>query len=95
LEKKQPALELAQSMAQRSSDLEPRPDKTEHQFSPGEFVGLVEETSTLDKPIILVGRVLYYVDKTRVSLLWYKATGFSTYDLSFEGETWIEDESAL
>lgn len=100
-EKKQPALEFARSLAQKNS--EPTRDLTatpphrakEPQFEPGDFVGLVEEGSTLSDPCILLGRVLYYVSETRVALLWYKTTSFNTYDLAFEGDNWIEDESCL
>ena len=50
-----------------------------------DFVGLVEEKSTLHKPSILLGRVHKFLPKNQVSLLWYKHGAGSLYSLHFDG----------
>ena len=60
-----------------------------------DFVGLVEEESTLHKPSILLGRVHEFLPGNQVSLLWYKRGAGSLYSLHFDGTRWVEDLSAL
>lgn len=64
-------------------------------FSPGDFVGLVEEGSTLQQPRVLVGRVHSLLSGGRAGLLWYKALGGGIYGLELDGSRWEEPLAAL
>ena len=59
-----------------------------------QFVGLIEEDSTLRSPKILIGQVHAFLANGKVSLLWYKAYK-NYFKLDLDGEQWIEDVTCL
>lgn len=65
------------------------------QFVPGVFAAFVDEGSTVARPKILVGRVVYYMSDDQVALLRYKSIGSSLYKLDLDFGCWIETESNL
>ena len=70
-------------------------DTEEHKFKPGDFVALVEGTSTCNAPQILVGQVASFVSETEVLLLWYKPIRNNLYKLELNGEQWMENVDCL
>lgn len=64
-------------------------------FQPGHFVSLVEESSQLNRPKFLIGRVLFYVGRDEVCLLWYKNVKGNLYKAHYDGDQWIEPTNAL
>lgn len=60
----------------------------------GDFVGLVEEGSTLNSPKVLVGRVQHLLADGKASLLWYKPHK-NLFRLELDGEDWLEDVACL
>jgi len=59
-----------------------------------QFVGLIEEDSTLRSPKVLIGQVHAFLANGKVSLLWYKAYK-NYFKLELDGEQWIEDVTCL
>ena len=59
-----------------------------------QFVGLIEEGSTLRSPKILIGQLHSFLANGKVSLLWYKAYR-NYFKLDLDGEQWIEDVNGL
>ena len=51
----------------------------------GDFVGLVEEGSTLSSPKILLGQIQFMSSPSEVSLLWYKRLRHDLYKLNLDG----------
>lgn len=73
----------------------PPKSKTERKFKPGDFVACVEDGSTPQNPLILVGRVQFYASESEVCLLWYSKRSNKGYGPRFDGEQWIEAEDCL
>ena len=77
-EKKKQAVDYARDLAETDGSLQDvastsTASTTRLKFKPGAFVAAVEEGSTLNKPKILIGRVLFYTKPgEEVLLLWYK-----------------------
>lgn len=70
-------------------------DNNLNEFPLGSFVGLVQEGSTLDCPMILIGRVNGFTKKGLVRLLHYKHCKGKNYALSLDGEKWTEKLNSL
>ncbi len=99
-ERKSAALELARRKAEEdSADSQVagpshRPEGPE--IAVGDFVGLVAEESTLQKPSVFLGRVQAFLPGDQVSLLWYKNVGGGVYSLQVEGGLlWEESKESL
>ena len=67
----------------------------EDAVKPGQFVALVEQSSTPQKPKILLGRVQALLPQRMVSLLWFKPDRAGTYSLHLDGTLWKESLDAL
>ena len=57
---------------------------TPSQVEVGQFVGLVAEDSTLQKPSIFLGRVQAFLPNDQVCLLWYRNVGGGVYLLQLD-----------
>ena len=106
-EKKRAALDLAQAGSCRALEDEAQAqedDQEEEQQqradaaqrpTPGSFVGLVQEDSTLYRPRVLLGLVQTYPSRNEASLLWYKHVRKGVYVLELDGKQWVEPIQAL
>ena len=98
-DRKQLAVSMAREYAEEQFEEDPddgRADKeTEQPFQPGEFVGVVELDSTLNRRKILIGQIHSFVGKADVSLLWYKNISSGLYKLELTGERWVEGQDSL
>ena len=96
-EKKAAALELARRKAEEPSAEEgsSNPDPTQPEVAVGQFVGLVAEDSTLQKPSIFLGRVQAFLPDDQVCLLWYRNVGGGVYSLQLDGSQWTESRQSL
>lgn len=100
-ERKAAALELARQKAEEEpggSDATPGPSKSEPSqpdIATGDFVGLVAEDSTLQKPSIFLGRVQAFLPDRQVCLLWYRNVGGGIYSLQVDGSQWLESRESL
>lgn len=96
-ERKSAALELARRKAEE--DAEPRPGPSNCPQQPevgiGDFVGLVAEDSTLQKPSVFLGRVQAFLPDGQVCLLWYKNVGGGIYSLQVDSSQWLESKESL
>lgn len=100
-QKKGQAVSLARDFAQESMDNPPeaspstsRATRDGDHLKLGQFVGLVEEGSSLDTPKVLVGQIHALLPDGNVSLLWYKNAGGSLYKLELDGQ-WVESATCL
>ena len=95
------ALELARRKAEEGpADVEAagpshRPATAEAEISVGDFVGLVAEDSTLQKPSVFLGRVQAFLPKDQVVLLWYRNSGGAIYTPDLDGDQWVESKESL
>lgn len=100
-QKKELALGLAQRTAEQggsgSAEQESQAPSGDGQapHKLGDFVGLVEEDSTLQEPKILLGRIHAFLPEEQALLLWYKSMGAGVYCLQADGTQWVESLSAL
>lgn len=98
-QKKALALELARSRAEQQEgggQVDPtQDDETAGQHQAGDFVGLVEEESSLQQPRVLLGRLHSFLADGQASLLWYKPVGAGLYCLEVDGSQWVESVSSL
>jgi len=98
-QKKVLALELARSRAEQQEgegQVDPaQDDETASQHQAGDFVGLVEEESSLQQPRVLLGRLHSFLPDGQASLLWYKPVGAGLYCLEVDGSRWVESVSSL
>lgn len=97
-EKKAAALHLARRKAEEGPHdgaLASSSQPSEQEIAVGQFVGLVAENSTLQKPSIFLGRVQAFLPGDQVCLLWYKNSGGSVYSLDLESEQWLESKDSL
>lgn len=95
-ERKAAALELAR----RKAEEEPAgpsvdPETSQPEIAVGEFVGLVAEDSTLQKPSVFLGRVQAFLPDDQVCLLWYRNVGGGIYSLHVDGSQWTESKASL
>ena len=91
------ALELARRRAEEPST-EEGPSKLEPsqlEVAVGQFVGLMAEDSTLQKPSIFLGRVQAFLPEDQVCLLWYRNVGGGVYLLQLDGSQWTESRQSL
>ena len=99
IEKRAAALELARRKAEEGPDQEAlrhnKQPSEEPELAVGQFVGLVGEDSTLQKPSILLGRIQAFLPDHQACLLWYRHTGGGVYSLEVEGGEWLESRDAL
>lgn len=103
LQKKKPALLFAKNCLPGGDDITapgPTDDvvtrKRGSEFTPGQFVAVVEESSTLKEPKFHVGRVIHSSQTTEdVPLLWYKRVKGSLYKPEFQGSPWTESCDSL
>ena len=100
-DKKQLAFSLAREYAEErwdeDIDIDPvqlQPEDDCH-FQPGEFVGVVEEDSTLNRPKILIGQIHCFIGQADASLLWYKKVSCGLYKLQLTGKWWMESQKSL
>lgn len=71
---------------------------TSGQLSVGDFVGLIEKSSTLSDPHVLIGQIQEFLPDRQASLLWFDQTGKSDagrYSFQFEPDSWIEHIDSL
>ena len=96
-EKKAAALELARRKAEQPSAEEgpSEPEPSPLEVAVGQFVGLVAEDSTLQKPSIFLGRVQAFLPDDQACLLWYKNIGGGVYSLQLDGTPWTESRQSL
>lgn len=66
------------------------PEPSQLDVAVGEFVGLVAEDSTLQKPSIFQGRVQAFLPDGQVCLLWYRIVGGGVYSLQVDDSLWTE-----
>ncbi|KAJ7382969.1 hypothetical protein OS493_031746 [Desmophyllum pertusum] len=64
-------------------------------FKPGDFVGCIEESSTLNSPKVLIGQVHSLRGNGDVSLLWHRKIAAGLYSLELDGEEWLEAKESL
>lgn len=68
----------------------------EPKISPGDFVAVVEEDSTLNNPKVLIGRVLYFKKPgDDAALLYYRNVKANNYVLAVDGSCWTENIDSL
>lgn len=107
VEKKKEALSFAQNVAEASLSSEHQycvetPSHTtdaqrrrSHTFKAGDFVGVIEASSTLSRPKILIGRICCFLNNEEVVLSWYKRASGGTYKLHCDDSCWIENINNL
>ena len=91
------ALELARRKAEKPSAEEgpSSPEPSQPEVAVGQFVGLVAEDSTLQKPSIFLGRLQAFLPDNQVCLLWYRNVGGGVYSLQLDGSQWTESRQLL
>lgn len=97
-ERKTAALDLARRKAEEELVAGPMTRSlqlSEPEIDVGDFVGLVAEGSTLQKPSIFLGRVQAFLPEGQALLLWYRHTGGSNYAPDLDGEQWVESRESL
>ena len=98
LQKKKPAMAFARNCLPADDEdcSAPTESALSDEFSPGQFVAVVEESSTLKQPKVLIGRVLH-ADQTgkEVSLLWHKHVKGNLYKPEYQGSVWTEPCDSL
>jgi len=102
-EKKARAVAMTTQYAQTSMDaIETRkqardePKSRSLDIHVGDFVGLIEEDSTMQNPKVLIGQIQCLIDvDNRASLLWYKHISSNQYTFQFQSEEWIENLEAM
>ena len=98
-QKKALALELTRRRAEEpEAEEQPSSEQDDDTTSPhkvGDFVGLVEEGSSLQQPRVLLGRLHAFLPGDQASLLWYKCAGAGLYCLEVDGSQWLESVSSL
>ena len=92
-ERKQSAVRYAQSQAQSVLG---EPGSDEESPKCGDFVGVVEEDSSLKQPKVMIGQVNYYREED-VHLLYYKAVPSkrNVCTLCLDGNPWTESKNSL
>lgn len=96
VEKKKEALSFARNEAEAlsSSDDEQQNvaklNSVSSTFKSGDFVAVVHEDSTLNRPNISLGRIFSFQNDKEVLLSWYKKVSHGNYKLSFDADCWIE-----
>ena len=98
-QKKQQACDFARHCAENSRQSQ---QQSEHEdpvccpYKPSDFVAVVEESSTLKVPKVLIGQVLQCLNNQEVSLLWYKHfVSQNSYALTLDGNAWVENVGSL
>lgn len=96
-ERKAAALELARRKAEQddSTAAPSAPESRQSEITVGQFVGLVAEESTLQKPSVFLGRVQAFLPGDQVCLLWYRNVGGGVYSLQVDGSQWLESKDSL
>ena len=100
-ERKAAALELARQKAEeepgcsKDTPAPPVSEPSPSDIGTGDFVGLVAEDSTLQKPSIFLGRVQAFLPSDQVCLLWYRNVGGGIYSLQVDGNQWVESRESL
>ena len=99
-QKKALALELARSRGEQPERLPPPADhdpddETASPHKIGDFVGLVEERSSLQQPKVLLGHLQAFLPGSQATLLWYKCVNAGLYCLKVDGSQWVESLSSL
>ena len=90
-ERKSMAFDLASQFSEAGQD-SPTELEGGGQFSVGDFVGLVEESSTLDDPRVLIARIQSFQPVRQACLIWYKEAGkHGQYTFEYDPEPWVED----
>lgn len=95
-ERKGLAMSMAMEFAQ--SDARPANDVVANRGSlkVGDFVGLVEEGSTLAEPKVLIAQIQSFQTDNQAVLLWYDMTGKKDeYTFEFELQPWVESIESL
>lgn len=89
--------EAESEIFQQSRDLPQASDATPPcTFKAGEFVAVVERSSSLKSPKVLIGQVLHFLGKGEISLLWYKRfENTANYYMVIDGNQWIEHQDSL
>lgn len=103
-QRKRSALAYTEELAESVTDkdiTEPTPSTSREdplaskRFKAGDFVAVLEEGSSLLKPLVHIGQVQYYINSKQVELLWYKKRGLNCYSLELDSQEWIEEECDL
>lgn len=97
-DRKAMAVQSARSFAEDRLDQgseHAQPSGAGERVKPGDFVGLVEEGSSLSSPKILLGQVQFMASPSEVSLLWYKRLRHDLYKLNLDGAQWKEEVASL
>lgn len=98
-ERKSVALSLATQFAEEQEENvdSTRTSLTNGQLSVGDFVGVLEQSSTLSDPHVLIGQIQSFLPDNQASLLWFDQTGKSgdQYAFQFEPSPWIESIDLL
>lgn len=100
MQRKSLACDFAQAESENFQQSRDQPrarnSTTPSAFKAGDFVAVVEESSTLKSPKVLIGQILHFLDKGEVSLLWYKrCDNSSTYYMVLDGKQWVEHQDSL
>lgn len=100
MQRKNLACDFAQAASesfQQSRDLPQASDATPScTFKAGDFVAVVERSSTLKSPKVLIGQVLHFLGDGEISLLWYKRCDSSaSYYMVLDGQQWVEHQDSL
>ena len=97
-DRKQLAVSLAREYAEEQYDEDPdsaHDDDGEQPFELGEFVAVVEQDSSVNRPKILVGQIHCFVGKREVSLLWYQNISGNFYRMELSRGQWLESQDSL
>lgn len=91
------ALELAKPKVKGGpADLEPvRPSHHQTGDQCWDFVGLVVEDSTVQKPTIFLGCAQAFLPADKLLLLRYRNTRGGIYTLDLDGGQWVESKESL
>lgn len=70
--------------------------ESESSLKVGDFVGLVEASSTTAQPRVLIAQIQSFLPDRQVRLLWYDETEKKgEYVFKFDADPWIENIDAL
>lgn len=93
-ERKDLAMSLATEFAQ--NDHGEQPNLNRGSLKVGDFVGLIEQDSTLAKPKVLVAQIQSFQSDDQANLLWYDSTERKDeFMFEFEQQPWVESIQSL
>lgn len=90
-------MSLATEFAQNEDDQANKADlNCGNSLKVGDFVGLIEEDSTLAQPQVLIAQIQSFQTDNQANLLWYHMSNKQNeYTFQFEQQPWVESIESL